>query len=79
MGALEGIHAKLKREFLMEFYEIARFESSDQFVSLVAHKLDVSKVVYPIVKLRQMCVRDLYTGNFRSTRLPSETLQMRRR
>jgi len=64
VAALEGIHAKLKPEFLMEFYEIARFETSDQFVNLVAQKLGrLKKGGVPDRESAARCVlRDLFTG-----------------
>ena len=72
VGALEGLHAKLKREFLMEFYEIARFENADQFVILVAQKLGrLRKGGVPDLAAAARCVlRDLYTGKLPFYTLP---------
>ena len=71
VGALEGLHKKCKPEFLMEFYEIRRFENADQFVCLVAHKLGRLKKggVPDREAAARSVLRDLYTG-----RLPFYTL-----
>jgi len=72
VGALESLHEKCKAEFLMEFYEIRRFASADEFVCLVAHKFGRLKKggVPDREAAARSVLRDLYTGKLPFYTLP---------
>lgn len=72
VAALEDLHSKCKAEFLMEFYAIRKFETADEFICLIAHKLGrLKKGGIPDREAAARTVlRDLFTGKLPFYTLP---------